>query len=292
MLPDSICSDVRQAGSAFVDPLVLTTRTGEPTNALRDILAGRPSFLVCGGPSASNLDLSQLRRPGIWSLGVNNAAAAARTNAFICADPPSKFSHSIWLNPQVRKFVPTVKLSRHRGRLRRKVDCRFEFLPLIVSECPEVWGFARRSYFLPDDSFFTDPAASWGNNRAASQVNGQPRTLSTMLLAIRLLYYLGSRRIYLIGVDFNMSVGNGYFFCQNRSSESCVSNNNAYIVLNKWLCTMQANGVFNRFGLEIYNCNRYSGLRAFPYVSFEDAIVDAKGMVEDEPDLSGWYDRC
>jgi hypothetical protein len=54
---------------------------------------------------------------------------------------------------------------------------------------------------------------------------------------------------------------------------------------------MVSNGTFAKFGLHIFNCNQYSSLRAFPHVSFEDALTDARGYVEEFPDLSNWYDE-
>ena len=54
---------------------------------------------------------------------------------------------------------------------------------------------------------------------------------------------------------------------------------------------MEDNGVFKQFGLEIYNTYEHSGLRAFPYMPFDDAIGIATKRVEQKPSLSGWYDK-
>ena len=54
---------------------------------------------------------------------------------------------------------------------------------------------------------------------------------------------------------------------------------------------MQQKGVFNRFGVNFFNCYEKSGLRAFPYVPFEDALIDVCGLVEEVPDLAGFYEK-
>ena len=118
----------------------------------------------------------------------------------------------------------------------------------------------------------------------------EKKTVCTMLLGLRLLYYLGARRIYLLGVDFRMDAGYGYSFNQDRAEDAVSSNNGQFAVVNEWLVKMQNDGVFKRFGLEVFNCYQSSGLRAFPYVPFESAIKDACGIIEQVPDLSNYYD--
>jgi len=122
------------------------------------------------------------------------------------------------------------------------------------------------------------------------QRTGQPKSVCTMLLGLRVLYYLGARRVYLLGVDFRMSPDYGYSFNHARDEGASAGNNNIYAVVNRWLCEMQEKGVFDRFGLTVLNCYQNSGLRAFPHCPFEDAVKDAVGIIEEIPDLSHWYD--
>jgi len=256
-------------------------------------LAGRAVFLLGGGPSANDLPLERLRRRGVWSLAVNNMAGhrIVRPQAFVCSDPPSKFSHSIWFDPGIMKFVPVPKLSGSRGKLREKKNGQFFDSSKKVCDCPNVWGFERESWLSPDDSFFLSEKALWGNHDSGVRKTGQPKTVCTVLLALRILYYLGARRIFLVGVDFRMSFGKGYAFEQDRTKEAVESNNNQFSIVNKWLCEMEAKGVFKRFGLEIYNCYQFSGLRAFPFVPFSEALEVVTEGVEEFPDLSGWYEK-
>lgn len=278
------------------DPLVILDRTKERTVALRDMLAGRPAFLLGGGPSANQLDLTRLQQRGLWSIAVNNMAGHFRSNAFICSDPPSKFFDGIWLDPGMMKFVPIPKLcGRGRGHLRTKVNGEFKPLErdgkiLCTEDCPNIWGFARRDWWSYDDTFFTDEQAAWGNGKNGVSRTGNEKVFCTLLLALRLLYYLGARRIFLIGVDFCMDQ-QGYAFGQGRTDHAISNNNSQYRVVNNGLCKMVANGVFQRAGLEIFNCNQFSGLRAFPYAPFDEAVADALQGFPIHTDLSGWYEK-
>lgn len=276
------------------DPLLVTDRFKASTDALRGMLAGSKAFLLGGGPSTDNQPLEMLSGRGFFSLAVNNMAANPRLKpqAFVCSDPPCKFSNSIWLDPGIMKFVPSPKLTGGRANLHRK-DENGDFVKMKrkVTDCPNVWGFSRDSWLTPDDAFFTSHGACWGNHKSGVEKTGEAKTVCTLLLGLRLLYYLGARRIFLVGVDFNMSPEKGYSFSQGRTGDAAVSNNRQYAIVNSWMCRMVENETFKKFGLEIYNCNEFSSLRAFNYVPFEEALINAKGVVTEKPDLVGWYEN-
>ena len=298
---DKLYLNSKNLASDFRDPLFISDRNDGQTHFLRGILMGRPTFLVCGGPSTDDLDLEQLNKRGIWSLAVNNMAGKARVNAFVCSDPPSKFHDGIWTDPSVIKFIPIPKMKRRRGRLRKKVGDEFEDLyidgeRISACDCPMVWAFQRRAWMSPNESFFTDYQAAWGNHDAGVRRTGMRKTVCTMLLGLRLLYYLGSRTIYLVGVDFWMDpskkLKDNYSFDQDRTPEAIKSNNEQFEVVDEWMCLMQENKTFDKFGLQIFNCFENSGLRAFPYVPFDLAIKQCLKDFPDEPfSLSGWYEK-
>lgn len=280
--------------SKWEDPLFITDRCRDQTHSLRNMLAGSSVVLACGGPSANLENLSQLNQRGIWTMAVNNMAGHAkfRPQAFIAADGMDKFSSSIWLDPGIMKFFPTPKFHRHRNSLRIKsADGSFEKMEKRVNVCPNIWSFKRRAWLVPDDSYFLTDDAAWGNHDAGVARTGQPKTVCTMLLAIRLLRYLGASTVFLVGVDFYMTPDYGYSFAQARTEEASVGNNAQFAVVNGWLCEMQQKRVFERFGMKLFNCCKASGLRAFPYVSFNEAIEMCRGLVEIEPSLDCWYDE-
>lgn len=279
----------------FQDNLLILDRFGKPTQSIRNMV-GPTAFLVCGGPSTKSLNLSLMNQRGIWSLAVNNMAGSFWPNAFICADPPQKFHNGIWLDPTIMKFVPTPKMRGGRSNLREKVGDEFLKIKSQVSDCPNIWGFERRSWLRPDESFFTEPSAAWGNHDAGVFQTGQPKTVCTMLLAIRVLYHLGARRIYLVGADFTMdpsaNLRGNYAFGEARDEDAIKSNNQQYQVVNQWLVEFVKNGTFKKFGLELFNTNPYSHLRAFAHVPFEFAIRDALTGFPQQPfDLTDWYKK-
>lgn len=272
------------------DNLRITDSSREPTEALRNLLKGKPAFLVLGGPSAAQMPLERLTERGVWSLAVNNAAAKFRVNAFVCSDPPSKFHDGVWKDPSVMKFVPTPKLKGHRAKLRTKnKDGSFSTIAMRSSDAPNTWGFGRRSWLIPDYTWFLDDAAPWGNHQAGAQKTGQPKVVGTMLLGLRLLQYLGARKIFLVGCDFWMNPrGQRYSFAEDKNEGGVNGCNEAYKVLNMWLTKLRP--VFERFGFETYNCYRKSRLTAFDYVPFEYAIDICKEDFPEVPlDTHNWY---
>lgn len=275
------------------DPLLITDRDGKPTHCLRDMLGGRSAFLVCGGPSLNQLPFQRLGERGIFSLGINNVAGYAPVSAFTCSDPPSKFHWGIFCDPKIMKFLPRPKLKRRRGRLRKKLeDGSFEQMKISTCDCPNVWGYDRRVWLSLDKTWFTTPQASWGNLNEGVERCGERKTACTMLLGIRLLQYLGAKRIFLLGVDFNMrsdvGVSDNYAFGEYRLPNAVRSNNSQYENTARWLSGLKP--VFDEWNFEIYNCNPYSALRVFEHVPFEQALEDCRGEVPSTKfDLENWY---
>lgn len=272
---------------ANADPLVVyDPETRTQTNTLRNLWRGCAAFYVCGGPSLRQLDLERLRDRGVVSLGINNVAAYAPVRAFTCSDPPEKFHHGIWLDPAILKFVPIPKLSK---RIRAKVS-ETDWRPTAyrVEDCPSVFGYSRATEYVAAD-FLTTPHASWGQGKHGLAKHGGEKILFTFFLGLRLLHYLGVRRIYLLGVDFQMTEQDGYAFAEQRHEGAVRGNNNHYRIA-KGMCDELA-PVFAAAGLEVYNSNPESALTTWPYVSYEDALADCRGALPADGilDTHGWY---
>lgn len=270
------------------DPLVITDRFGQEIgHVLRDMWAPNAGFLVCGGPSTKELDLSPLRERGIVSLGINNVCGKVPVRAFLCGDPPEKFHHGIWFDPAMLKFVPERRL---RTRVRAKMpDGTFSPTAFAVKDCPAVFGYRRDSTWDPEH-FFTRQQATWGRGDAQAKAEDKPHILFTFFIGLRMMYYLGCRRVYLLGVDFEMTADRGYSFDQERWPGAIACNNNSYRLAGP-MCE-ELLPIFQRVGYEVYNCNRQSALRAFPFVPFDEAVEDCRGLVPKEPlDLQGWYEK-
>jgi hypothetical protein len=220
------------------------------------------------------------------SLGINNVCGKHRVRAFLCGDPPEKFHHGIWFDAALLKFVPHRRM---RNRVRVKKGDDFASSSLCVKDCPNVFGYKRDSVWEPDN-FFTRDAATWGCGQKCTDETKKPKVLFTFFTGLRLMHYLGVRRVYLLGADFTMSADYGYAFEQARWPGAIRDCNTHYRVANP-MCD-ELVPVFQKHGYEVYNCNPNSGLRSFPFVPFEDAVEDCRGLVPKEPfDLSGWYEK-
>ena len=110
-----------------------------------------------------------------------------------------------------------------------------------------------------------------------------------MLAALRLLFHLGIRRLYLLGCDFHMRYGEqNYAFPQARTRESVRGNNRAYHVLDARFHKLRP--YFHREDYRIFNCTPQSGLTAFPYLPFDAAVVEARKNMPGEIITKGMYD--
>lgn len=273
------------------DPLLMYDRNGQPIgHVLRGMWQDCAAFYVCGGPSLKEIDLSFLKDRGILSLGINNVGGYAPVRAWTFSDPAEKFSERIFLDPTIMKLVPKPKLG---NRVRAKLDDgTFQWTQYNVKHCPNVFAYDRETHFYPEQ-FLTTTWASWGPSAKHDENKGKPTVLFTFFLGLRLLHYLGVRRVYLLGVDFGMSADKHYAFGQYRHEGAIRGNNNSYAVATQLLAELKP--VFDRAGFEVYQTNKESSLRVFDYVPLETAIEDCRGLIPKEPwgsdHFSGWYEK-
>jgi len=229
---------------------------------LGDMYRGCSAFLIAGGPSFREIDSAQLRQPGILTIGVNNSAKNFRPNLWIGADPTDRFLRSIWLDPTIMKFTPIIN---SRGGIFNSDT--WKFTGLTAADCPNVVYYKRNQTFVPKQFLFED-CFNWGNNVK------DDKNRSVMLIALRLLFVLGIRRVYLLGVDFNMSRGSKYHFDQGRTNKAISWNNKTYERLNDRLKKLRP--YFEQENYHIFNCNPESRLTAFDHLPFEEALKRAK----------------
>ncbi len=254
-------------------------RTGYAPISFEGAWAPQPGFLVCGGPSLRDLDLERLQDRGVMSVGVNNAAAYARTSAMVFGDSQWKFHSSLFFDPKCMLFCPNGKLTR-RVRMQDSKTGHFYFSSHQIKDCPSVYGICRSGRFY-DEGFFTSWYAYWGKG-GKMEVRVFTR-LETMLIGLRVLHYLGCRTIYLLGVDFWMTKEDAYAWDAERSGGN-----------RRW---MKAESMLEdvkkqcpEAGVEIFNCSPQTKSQAFPYRSYDDALEHASRPFGKAPyDLSQWY---
>jgi len=209
-----------------------------------------------------------LKQPGIMTYGMNNGPRTFRPNFWTCVDDPARFLKSIWLDSQITKFVPKMFLEK-------KIfdNETWQMTDIKVGDCPNVIGFLRNEKFHAGRFLFED-RINWGNHKDF----GGGR--SVMLPALRILFLLGFRKVYLVGVDLDMSEENTYHFDEQRNQGAVKGNLSTYKKMNEEFFPA-LKPEFDEAGFEVFNCNPKSGLTVFPYVPFEDAINDATKLIGD-----------
>lgn len=228
---------------------------------------GATAFLIGGGPSFKDVNKDLLK--SCYTMVMNNCISQFRSDSFISVDDPSRFMLSAWLDPKIKKFTPFSNAEKQLWDS-RWINGRQIWEPSghIVRTCPNVTYFTRNSKFH-GPRFFTEATINWG---CAAQYGGNR---SVMLSAIRILFLLGFRKIYLVGVDCNMTPGEKYCFKDGRDPNMGVGGNNStYKRMNdEYMPWIKKEGA--RYGLQIYNTNPNSGLKVFDYVPLENAVMDA-----------------
>jgi hypothetical protein len=204
---------------------------------------------------------------------------------WVSVDNPANWIRSIWLDPLIQKFVPIC----HTQKTIFNSDA-WTMMDTKVCDCPNVLYYKRNEHFKADQ-FLWEDTFNWGNHKK----HGGGRSI--MLVAIRMLYYLGFRTINLLGVDFEMKDGQAnYSFDQHRHKSSINGNNSTYQLLVKRFTALMP--YFEQEGLKIFNCNPDSALKVFPHKPYEQAVTDAlkemgDGVIIDlaEERTEGLYDR-
>ena len=273
-------------GAYLQPPPMLFTRDGHNL-FLGDLYRGHTAFLIGGGPSLTTHDLSLLKSPGVLTLAMNNAAVVARPNLWCSVDDPGNFCDGIWYDPGILKFVPLCHMEKHFNV--RNNDGDLEKSKLCVGDMPGIIGYRRNEKFLAEQWLYED-TFNWGNHSKEKDAYGQKGSRSVMYVALRLLFYLGVRRVFLIGCDFKMEVGKqNYAFEQDRSPNSVRGNNSSYKIMNVRFANLLPS--FEAEGFQVFNCTPKSGLEVFPYVDYEQAIESATAIVPEKIVTQGMYDR-
>lgn len=267
-----------------VDPTrraVVLSRSGKKLD-LSGMFTGA-AFLVCAGPSLVRHDLTLLSRRGIVTMAVNNAWSLVRPTFWVHVDSPGRFLDTCWRDPGILKFSPACSLDEHLNTLENGTPRR---LPERTRDMPNVAYYARSGHF-DHASFLTEPLFSWGNDAKTDDSLGLTGKRSVMLVAVKLLYWLGFRTVYLLGCDFNMTPENKYAFPEQRTAQAVNNNNATYQALNQRFTALRP--LLDAEGFTVLNCNPDSGLTAFDFADYDDAIrAESKSCCEARSTV-GWY---
>lgn len=235
---------------------------------------GASCFLVCGGPSLKEIDLIRLQNPGILTMSINNAISMVRTNLWCSVDEPTHFLATTWLDPKITKYVPVCHFekplwdTRDGGWKPLKIGGK----QIVVGDCPNVVGYRRNEKFNPERFLYED-TINWGNHKKYGGAR------SVMLAALRILFLLGIRKVYLCGVDFNMPKDKPYAFDETKNEGGVKDNNDKFKILMDQLQLLKP--YFEEVRFSILNCNPNSGLRVFDFIDFEQAVSNEMTLIGD-----------
>ncbi len=272
---------------------VLYTINPHNTLSLRGMFKGKHAFLVCGGPSLKELDLTQLNRRGIVTMGVNNSWIAHKPNLWCAVDPAMKFIDTGWKDASIMKFFP---IERNVDKLHiRQEDGTFKISTFAVNQMPNVWYYRRRDIF-DHRTFLEWPSLTWGCDKKYIDSTGWGGCRSVMLPALRLLYYLGFKNVYIIGADFSMKEQlpnkpaiDNYAWDQFRQPSSVGSNNRTYASLNDRFAALDP--VFKAASYHVWNCTPGGNMNGFDRMEYSKALDRASKECEKEVGTLGWYNH-
>lgn len=263
--------------------LILSTPSGSAID-FEGWYRERSCFLLLNGPSLTTFNLELLRQRGIVTACVNNGWGLFKPNIWIAVDPPGNFADAGWKDPSIMKFVPKSHFGQH---IHEKLETgEFRVTEQTVSDMPSVIGYPTNTRFQIG-TFLTEGSVNYGNRTGLADELGNVGSRSVMLAALRILYYLGFRNVYLVGADFRMSNNQPYAFPQDKGPGGVAGNNNTYRILNSRLKALKP--VFEANGFHVFNCTKDSGLEAFPYADFEESIKNVAGSLTKPIDTKGWY---
>lgn len=262
----------------------LLNRHGKPAD-LAGLYRGDCAFLIGSGPSLADADLSLLQRFGILTLGVNNSPALFRPHLWCAMDPARKFVQQIWRDPAIMKFVPW---HRRRERTRRFSAEGTLVNDLHVREFPNVWFYQRDQGDFDPASYLPSERFHWGCSPAHRDPDGRAGQRSVMFVALKLLYHLGCRYVFLLGCDFRMDQSRPYGFEQAKSAGQCRANNGLYATLCRRLELLAP--YFDAAGYRVISVTPGSRLnRVLPHWTLERAVDLAVSRVGKTVVTKGMY---
>tara|TARA_B100001094_G_scaffold319662_1_gene364804 strand:- start:557 stop:1444 length:888 start_codon:yes stop_codon:yes gene_type:complete len=266
------------------NPMPLWTSNFSECN-LSGWYAGRSAFLIGGGPSLNDHDLSKLRHArGIVTMGMNNSWALYKPDLWTCVDTPNRFIDTGWKDPSITKFCPMghwntiLKVQNKNGMTNSSYR---------AWQMPSTMWYLRSQYFDPD-LYLDEDRVCWGGPSNVTDALGIKGKRSVFQAAFKLLVYLGFKNIYCIGTDFKMSAERKYAFGEHRDKNAIRHNNELYSALIKRMKSIKGKLADKKVKVRV--CCPDSGLLdAFPYMPFEDAVEQASNECSKVVNTQGWY---
>lgn len=215
---------------------------GTPVPELEGKYRNREAVLICGGASFLSVDHEMIRKSGRLTMTLNDGVRTFRSDLWLSVDPITRFDSTIWEDEHIMKFLPAGRAFDEHAR---------QGINVIVY---------RHSHAWCSESIFAGGATTQSFNTRGDGAR------TSMINAIRVLFLLGVRTIYLFGVDFFQSRSHGYHHPVPGFQRRIGGNNRLYARLARRLSGMRP--MMEKAGLKVYNCNPDSRLEVFEKLVF------------------------
>ena len=239
--------------------------------SLRGRFAGKAIFSMQTGPSLNSLDYLQLSNK--YTLAIKKLPLThVKPTIWLCMEKSQDFPAEIWEDKLIIKLVTQEVYDK--GYMKPSGDfihSKPVFRMEPVSNTKNTYWFKLAQNYV-SSKYFSDNAVQWGMASERKDEHGILGRRSIMLAHFRLMHYLGFKRIYLLGVDFDMQQEEPYCYQREKSPIAIYQNNLLYEALTTRLETLYP--IMLQHGLEVFNCNLNSKLKVFPYMSYEEALDD------------------
>lgn len=212
----------------------------------------RECFLIGRGWSATPERLKQVKAQGFLTCAINNYPRDFRPDLWVTGDPPNYFGRWIWENVNVQKFIP--------------LECAEMPCPQpdvdSPKKTPRDYGnvhFYHHVTNIDARNFFMTPYAQWGTMSYGPDDKDRPRggVRSSMIAALRILFHLGIRTVYLLGCDFTP---------HDHPDE------NYFKDLAEQFRALRP--VFDEAGFNVVQTNLDSHLREFDQIAFDEILAE------------------
>lgn len=236
---------------------------------------GKSIFSLMTGPSFSSDMAAELKNKYTFSIKQIPLSHNLESTLWCCLEHPSTIPWKIWENTNILKIVSDGLWNK--GYL-KPINVN---VPKIVYRGEEINKLQNIYYIKLNESYkstkyLESDTITWGMSGKKVDEHGFQGRRSIMLAHFKILYWLGFKKIYLCGVDFEMTSAKPYCYDRLKTDQAIQQNNLLYETLKVRLAAIKP--LFDSVGLQVFNCNPTSKLEVFPYISFQDALHDDQNM--------------
>lgn len=213
------------------------------------------AFLVGRGWSATPERRRFLAQQRVPVMAINDYPddPYAKPRYWCTGDPPHYFTERIWSDPEVMKFVGLHNRDGERPR-------DGAYAPKhLVKDAPNTFFFHQATNETDTEHWLFHPFIAWGSSIGCeggpTQLYAKGAARSSMLIGLKLLWFLGYRHVFLLGCD-----------CTPHHHPAPEYWNTIFHLLG------QLAPSFKRWGFQVTQTNPDSHLRCFDIQPFDEVF--------------------